>query len=190
MVRIYLRSAAPVLIRASAAPVEIRAERRLCFYAAVFDVETTITEQGNTFREVIRPGAFSETLTRSAAVYACVEHRREESFATVADGLLLQQDARGLFASCYLPDSAIGNRVLDDVQAGRLTGCSFAFRTLRDRWHNRADIRSPFQICELLAVELVDVAVTARPAYPATVVSVRSDPKHRERRLRLARVRA
>lgn len=179
-----LRSAAPVLIRASVAPVELRAERRLVFYAATFNVETTITEGGRTFRELIRPGAFTDTLQRSQGVYACVEHRQGESFASVETGLLLQQDKRGLFASCYLPENEIGNRVLADVQADKLRGCSFAFRTLRERVTD-----GPLPLVELLAVELVDVAVTANPAYPATVVSVRSDPKNRARRLRLLRAR-
>jgi uncharacterized protein len=182
-----LRSAAPVLIRASVAPVELRAERRLVFYAATFNVETTITEGGRTFREVIRPAAFTDTLQRSQLVYACVEHRREESFAAVETGLLLQQDQRGLFASCYLPDSPVGNRVLGDVQAGRLRGCSFAFRTARDRW---TESPAALPLCELFAVELVDVAVTANPAYPATVLSVRAADKNRNRRLRLLKLKA
>lgn len=180
---------APVLQRAGGTSPEIRDGRRLCFYAAVFDTPTVITEAGKKFTEVVRPGAFTRSLAAGGDVYACLEHDPAWTFARRSAGLVLQEDARGLFCSAYLPDSAMGNQVLADVRAGRLPGCSFAFRTLSDRWtEGRAGGQLPG--CELLAVELVDVCLTKTPAYPGTVVSVRSDagPK-RARRIRLLKLR-
>lgn len=180
-------------IRAGGIP-EIRGERRLCFYAAVFGVTTTIYEGGSSWREIVLPGAFDESLRSAGEVYGRVEHDPARIFARRSVGeLMLAADPRGLFASCYLPDSPLGNEILRDVSAGRLRGCSFAFRTVREIRHEPD--ASGMALVELLALELLDVALTGNPAYPGTVVSVRSNrererDRDRARRVRLLKLRA
>lgn len=182
----------PVLLRASGGPPEVQDDRRLVFYAAVFNrYSQPITEGGRTFREVIRPGAFTQSLAAGGDVYACVEHARVQTFATRADGsLLLAEDARGLFATCYLGERGLPAQVLADVRAGAYRGCSFAFRTITDRTTAPKPGGPPLPLVELLAVELIDVSLVRNPAYPATVFSLRSDgARTRERRLRLLKLR-
>lgn len=193
-----LRTAPPgpdagVMHRAAGDPPEVRDGRRLCFYAAVFNRYATITEGGRTYRETIRPGAFRSTLAAARNdVYACVEHAAVQTFARRSTGLVLQEDGRGLFASCYLPEGdPFADQVLTDVRAGKYRGCSFAFRTTSDRWHAGGTPGGPpLELCEVLGADLVDVCVTANPAYRDTAVSVRADrDRDRGRRIRLLKLR-
>ena len=176
----------PLLYRAGGLAPEVRDGRRLCCYAAVFDVPSgVIREDGRTFREVIRPGAFTRSLASGRDVYACIEHDPATAFARRSTGLMLQEDGRGLFWSCWLPPSEAADQVLTKVRSGGFRGCSFAFRPKADRWSGGP----PVELCELLDVELIDVTLTARPAYPRTDYSVRSNGNRLGQRLRLAKLR-
>ena len=173
------------MTRAFAFAPELRDERRLCFYAAVFNAPAIVTEFGETFREVIKPGAFTRALVENTGIYACVEHDPARTFATRDTGLLMQQDARGLFASVYLPETPVGNQVLADVKDGKYRGASFKFFT----WEEAVRPGSPKTV-EVIAADLREVCLTASPVYSTTVVSVRSrTPVDRERRVRLLKLR-
>lgn len=165
---------------------ELRAGRRLCFYPATFGVETVINENGRRFREVIRPGAFTDSLSSDSDVIATIEHDKQRVFAKRSTGLILQEDERGLFASVYLGNSPIETEALEGVHSGRYRGCSFAFRV--PEGGDRETPGSPLPLVELLSVLLLDVCLTATPAYPHTVVSVRA-ARDRGRRLRLVQLR-
>lgn len=179
----------PLLVRAAGDAPEVQ-DRRVVWYPAVFNrYSLPITEDGRRFREVIRPGAFTRTLAAGHNVRALVEHDAGRELSSRSGGLLLQEDARGLFASFYAPVSPAGDALLADVRAGKFKGGSFGFRTVKDRT-TPAGAGFALPLVELLDVELVEVTVTATPAYPATVLSVRSDAdQHRARRLRLARLK-
>lgn len=183
---------AALVTRAGGSGPELRGDRRLVFYAAVFDQEAVITEDGTRYREVIRRGAFAETLTAGVIdVYACIEHNRggDRTFARQSSGLIVQEDPRGLFCSAYLPDDPAGNQVLADVRAGRYRGCSFGFKEVRQHTHP-----APFDglpLVERTAVELHEVTLTRTPFYPGTVLSVRAAAADvAGRRLRLLKLRA
>ena len=184
---------ATVLFRAAGDPPEVRDNRRLCFYPAVFNKRSQpITEGGRTFTEVILPGAFRAALDSPADVYACLEHDAARTFARRSEGLTLVEDPRGLFATCYLAEGAINDQILADARAGVYRGCSFAFRTVGDGGQRWSDpVPGGLPLCELLSVELIDVCLTVNPAYPATVLNVRADgARVRERRLRLIKVQS
>jgi HK97 family phage prohead protease len=145
----------------------IREERRLGFYAALFDAPAVVYDfrpgekQRSDYTEVIRPGAFTDALSGAGEVIANVNHDPGRTFAKRSDGsLLLQEDPVGLYVSCWLPDDPLGNSVLEDVKAGKLDAASFQFTPKNNRWTGDE--------CELLAVNLFDVCLTARPAYPQT----------------------
>src|SRR6185312_6098255 len=87
----------PVLYRTAPARFDLGENRRLTFYPAVFDQPTNIveTENGQTvrYREVIRPGAFADSLARGDKVRATINHKEPLTFATNTDGsLFLQED--------------------------------------------------------------------------------------------------
>lgn len=146
--------------------------RRLTFYAAVFDQPATVSDPDGkggvtTYREVIRPGAFAEALASNAEVIANIDHDPAQTFATRSTGeLLLQEDPHGLFASCYLPAGEFGDSILSRVQGGELDGCSFRFTAVESRTEG--------DVVERLRVTLADVCLTASPAYPGTEVHLRN----------------
>lgn len=182
---------APVLCRAAGDAPELRGDRRIVWYPAVFNrYSLPLVEDGKRFREIIRPGAFTRTLAARHNVRALVEHDQARELSTRESGLLLAEDPRGLFASFYAPATPAGDGLLADVVAGKFRGGSFGFRTVRDRWHDPVPGGPPLPLVELLDVELVEVTITATPAYPSTVLSLRSDADAaRDRRLRLIKLR-
>jgi HK97 family phage prohead protease len=117
--------------------------RRLTFYAALFGVETTVFDRAAPFddrkvkyKERVLPGAFDDTLAKPVFdVIATIDHDEARAFARVSAGeLLLQPDPHGLFCSCYLPDTELGDHVLKEVKAGRLVGTSFQMLPVKERW--------------------------------------------------------
>jgi len=173
--------------RTSKVRFDISDNRRLSFYAALFGEEATIQERDNrgqivSYREVIVPGAFTRTLATDAEVIANIDHDPARTFAKRSTGeLLLQQDAHGLFCSCYLPSNELGDQIIRDVKAGKLDGTSFRFAP--------TETRTTGDLAERVAVELADVCITANPAYPQTKgeVHLRTNPD--KTRLLLARYR-
>lgn len=171
---------------------DIQERRRLTFYAAVFDEETTIHErdQGGqlvTYTEVIRPGAFSAALATDDEVIANLDHDPARTFARRSDGsLLLQEDPHGLFASAWVPEGEFGDSILADVLSGKLDGCSFRFGPVKSRTTNG--------VVERLQVTLADVCLTAFPAYDGTEVHVRNKALQRVNflftKLRLLKIKA
>lgn len=169
--------------------VKVEDRRRVTFYAAVFDTETVINERDQagqlvSYREIIRPGAFAASLAAGDEVLATIDHDPARTWARRSDGtLVVQEDPHGLFCSAWVPDGEFGDRILADVEAGRLDGCSFMFLPQQDR---RAG-----QLVERLAVRLADVCLTGSPAYPGTEVHLRTDLRMRQllARLRLVKVR-
>ncbi|MBN9520846.1 HK97 family phage prohead protease [bacterium] len=168
-------------------PFKYRYEgNRLSFYACLFDVETVINEldeQGRavTYTEVIRPGAFTDSLADpSVEVVFDIEHDTEHPYAKRSDGsLLLQEDPRGLFVSTWLTDATVSAR----VESGELDGCSFLFVPRVNRTANG--------VVERVAVSLHDVCLTATPAYPQTHGTVHLRAKSNDTHVRylLARYR-
>lgn len=142
-------------------------DRRLGFYAALWDEPTVVydyrpgAKERSNYTEVVRAGAFLDSLKGETEVLATVDHDPGRTFARRSTGeLILQEDPKGLFVSCWLPDNDLGNRVLADVKNGTLNGASFRFVPMRERWEG--------DTCELLAVSLADVCLTDKPAYKAT----------------------
>ncbi|MBT9169599.1 MAG: hypothetical protein DDT19_02961 [Syntrophomonadaceae bacterium] len=135
-------------------------------YAAVFN---RLSQDLGGFYEVISPGAFRKTL-QEADVRALLEHDPRWILGNTKSGTLrLQEDTEGLRIEIDPPGTTAGRDVIESLQRGDLTGMSFGFRTIKDRWakENGQDVRT------LLEVALYDVSVVAFPAYPDTSVALR-----------------
>lgn len=156
-----------MLTRRSQARFEISDGRRVSWYAALFNVPTFITEQDETgklvrYQEFISPDAFTEALASGAEVIANIDHDPVQTFATRNSGkLLLQSDPKGLYCSCWIPETPEGDTILERVQRGELDGASFQFFPVEDRNHGG-------NVIERVKVKLYDVCLTANPAYGAT----------------------
>ncbi len=151
---------------------ELRATgRKLVGYAAPFNVETQI----GGFTEIIRPGAFAQSLREQADILALADHSRNALLARTKSGTLrLAEDNRGLAFDLDLPETTVGRDVLALAERGDLGGMSFEFRARPnggDRWSKNGRYR------ELISVELSEISViSAFPAYNSTEVQARSQP--------------
>lgn len=151
-----------------AATLEIRAKgRRLEGYAAIFNSETRI---GNRFQEVIKPGAFSASLSATSDILALVDHDPGRVLARTRSGTLrLSEDTRGLAFSFDAPDTTAGRDVLALAERGDLGGMSFGFSVRQGGENWQGDRR------ELRALDLFEISVvSAFPAYPDTTIAARA----------------
>ncbi len=144
-------------------------------YAAVFD---SMSEDLG-FREIIRPGAFTNTLKRGDDVRALIDHDPSKPLGRLKAGTLrLEEDSRGLKATIFPPDTTYARDVITSIERGDVDQMSFGFRTVRDQWRTEdgQDIR------ELLEADLDDVSIVTFPAYPDTTIALRGRSKWREKR--------
>lgn len=150
--------------------IEFRAAagNRLEGYAALYNSPSA--DLGG-FTEVIRPGAFTASLAASPDVLALYEHDTRHVLGRTSAGTLkLAEDQTGLLFSVEVPPTSIGRDVLVSVERGDIRGASFAFRAQKDRWTEGYG----GMMRELLAVDLLDITITASPAYPDTSVARRA----------------
>lgn len=139
--------------------------RTLYGYAARFNSETSVGD----FAEVIRPGAFSRTLSAPTAanIRAIYEHDNKALLGKVGSSTLrLKEDADGLAFELDLPDTTLGRDLAELVKRGDVSGCSFGFIPTKETWLDN--------LRELRDVDLHEITLTASPAYPETSVQVRS----------------
>lgn len=148
------------------------AHNRLVGYAAVFDSRS---EDLGGFVEIIKPGAFRRTLIEGRDVVALYDHEQRSILGRTSAGTLrLVEDGKGLRFDIDTPDTSAGRDVLVSVKRGDIRGASFAFTTREQRWSNDAS----GILRELIDVDLLDVTITPRPAYPETSVARRALATH------------
>jgi len=143
--------------------------KTLSGYAAVFNSEAVLGD----FTEVIRQGAFAKSLATGSNIRALFHHQGDALLGTTRGGTLkLKEDTHGLAFELSLPDTTHGRDLSILVDRGDVAGCSFGFRVAPggDRWEQRGKQ----MVRELLDVELVEVTLTADPAYQDTTVAMRS----------------
>lgn len=158
--------------RAATEAIELRAEDddkgpgTLVGYAAVFDVVTDL----RWYREKIDPAAFATFQTDD--VRGLFNHDPNMILGRNKAGTLrLSVDSKGLRYEIDLPDNELGHRVADAVKRGDVSGSSFGFRKIRDRWEYDDEDNATRT---LLEVELFDVSPVVYPAYEETDAGMRS----------------
>jgi len=127
------------------------------------------------FREIVSPGAVTETLSSGSNKLLLNNHNTSEVLGSTRSGnLKITTDSNGVNFSCkidtrqtYAADLAIA------VERGDIQGCSFGFRTNQDSWSddNGTLVRT------LEAIDVMELSLTACPAYEQTSTSIRSCPK-------------
>ncbi len=154
-------------------------------YAAVFNSPTLI---GNSFREQIAPGAFSDSLAQKDDVRALIDHDPRLILGRSSAGTLrMSEDQKGLRVEIDLPDTTIAQDLRKSMDRGDVDQMSFGFRTILDEWDESQDVPTR----TLRSVSLFDVSVVTYPAYPDTSAAVRSLEAQRPNRgeVRMARLR-
>lgn len=141
-------------------------------HAAVFD---SYSEEMWGFREIIKAGAFAETI-ETDDVRALFNHDANYVLGRNKAGTLsLSEDDRGLRVRIKPPDTQWSNDLLKSIERGDITQMSFAFRSLDEKWEKEdgEDVRV------LERVQLFDVSPVTFPAYADTDIALRSLTAHR-----------
>lgn len=137
-------------------------------YAAVFD---SFSEDLGGFREVIKPGAFTEALANGSDVRALFNHDESLILGRTKSGTLeLTEDGIGLAFLCTLPDTQVARDLAVSIERGDVDQCSFGFFCLEDEWQMVDDM----PVRSVIKAGLFDVSAVTYPAYTATTVSMRS----------------
>lgn len=170
------RSESLVAERRSAELVDANVDgRTVKGYAAVYDTpwnDTLIEEMG--YIEKLARGSLRKALSRSDNVPLLWQHDRRDMLAsTRARTLRLKEDGRGLAFEADLPNTQLGNDVLEHIQRGDVWGMSFGMNSLpSDSSIDRRTV-PPTRIIRN-AQRLLDVTLTYEPAYEAATVELRS----------------
>lgn len=154
-------------------------------YAAVFNRTTDI----GPYLERLAPTAFGSVLTSPTLdVRGLLNHNPDKLFARTPNTLRLSTDSHGLeFEVDLLPDLPVANEARAMVDAGLITGCSFAFVAKQQNWSSQEGrkLRTHTSVGELR-----DVSLVTYPAYEGTSVSLRSMPQSIDLRTQLVLARA
>ncbi|KJJ88142.1 hypothetical protein M573_101065 [Prevotella intermedia ZT] len=143
-------------------------------YAIVFNSQS----EDLGFREVIAPSAVTEDTINTSDVFCLFNHNPEKVLARSKYGkgsLTLVLDDRGLKYSFEVPNTELGNELLEHVRRGEIDGSSFAFIVSSEEgsevWENiNGTTHRTINKIECL----VDVSPVWTPAYSATSVSARA----------------
>lgn len=140
-------------------------------YAIVYD---KWSEDLGGFREIIRAGCFTDTL-KNYDQRALVGHDSTMIIGRRSAGtLVLTEDSVGVAAEIAVPDTTAGRDVVVSVKRRDLTGMSFAFDTIEDKWDSRIVDKQTLYERDLIKADLFEVSVVAFPAYADTTVEARS----------------
>lgn len=150
---------------------EVSPEGILSGYAAVFGVPTSKQDQFPGTESIAR-GAFTGALKAPGNVRATVDHSTGTAGllgTTQAGTLRLSQDDVGLRYEIDLPDTSTGRDLAALVARGDVRGASFMGRM------NRATIEyTAAGVVHHDFPELLDICITAMPAYVETSVAART----------------
>lgn len=123
------------------------------------------------FVEIIEQGAFSQHLATNPDIRALYEHDGKELLGrTISGTLLINEDSQGVHVSIDPPSTRAGEDCKALVKRGDITGMSFGFVALDDRWDHSTTPSTRY----VTRAELREVTVTALPAYKASSVTLRS----------------
>lgn len=141
-------------------------------HAAVFYDGTRNTEfEFFGMRERIMPEAFNNALSRPDDVRALFNHDSNHVLGRTKSGTVkLSVDDVGLRYDITPPDTQTGRDIVESIRRGDLSGSSFAFRVIGQRFstEDSDDIR------EITDVELFDVGPVTFPAYESTDTGIRA----------------
>lgn len=163
--------------------------RTVTAYAAIFDSETTISDQDGQYREVISPNAFTKTLAeRSDQVKVMMNHGMtmqgfpSDRFAMpLGKPLEIRADSKGLLTVTRYNRSALADEVLESIQNGEITAQSFSGQFIQSspktpKGGFRATPNSALPLVTRSEIALREYGPAIFAAYPgASIVGVRFD---------------
>jgi uncharacterized protein len=148
-------------------------------HAAVFDSASELL--CGCFREVIKPGAFAESLG-ACDVRALFNHDPDNILGRTSAGTLrLAEDDTGLAIEIDPPDTTCGRDLQVSMKRGDIREMSFAFTVADDgqEWTRDPDGSGNWTRTISKINRLFDVSPVTYPAYPETDCALRSLEKIR-----------
>tara|TARA_R100000329_G_C7610729_1_gene216713 strand:- start:945 stop:1538 length:594 start_codon:yes stop_codon:yes gene_type:complete len=144
-------------------------------YAAVFN---SLSEDLGGFREKINRNAFDNVLDDD--VVAVFNHDMNMVLGRTTSGTLkISVDERGLLTEIDMPNTTLGNDLVELVERGDISKMSFGFYVDRDAW---IESENDF-VREVKEVKrLIDVSLVTKPAYNDTSVAVRSLDNYKQQK--------
>lgn len=142
--------------------------KKLAGYALVFN---SASQDLGGFIEILAPGCLTRTLRENPDVLHLRDHDSAKLLGrTTAGTMTLTVDSKGLRFVTTLPDTEIAADTYENVRLRNLTGNSFGFQCVSDKWENIDG-----QIVRtVLDLNLSEISTTSFPAYQKTSVDVRS----------------
>jgi hypothetical protein len=135
-------------------------------YAAVFNSKVDL----GLFVESVAPGAFGRAIRQKQDVRCLFNHDPNMILGRTTNGTLdLREDATGLRFRCTLADTSVAADVRKSILRGDVSGCSFSFVVVSDKWEWKEKHRV------LTDVDLYDVGPVTYPAYKQTSVGARAE---------------
>ncbi len=121
------------------------------------------------FTEQITRGAFRKTLRENSPVLQ-FDHGRHPMLGSVPLGSIekVSEDTTGLHVKARLHDNWLVQPVRDSIANGSVSGMSFRFEPVQDKWNAAKTHRT------LLEVRVPEFGPVVMPAYTDTSVSVRA----------------
>lgn len=149
-------------------------------YFVVYNAETELWP--GAFEEVA-PGAFENSL-RTKDIFCLDNHDSRVVLASTGSKTLeLKSDEKGLWGRVVLDlEDPFAKSAFRKVQSGKVRGCSFGFYPVREETINKEDGSIKWRILE---AELLEVSITAFPAYPQTDISARQKDAERIKKEKL-----
>jgi len=140
-------------------------------HAAVFNQRTNL----GYFDEVIKRGAFKNTLAEGADVRALVDHDPSRIIGRTKDGgktgtLRMRTDRIGLLTEIEVADTQAGRDLMESVRRGDIDGMSFGFY-VRKNGDNVVEESDGTLLRELRDLDLFDVSAVGFPAYSQTDIA-------------------
>lgn len=190
-------SACDLFIRESGGGV---ASRTIGGYAIVFGVPSVplYEDEAEEVREVIDAGAVTRELLDASDIKMTMFHDRQSILARSKNGagtLRYDIDERGVSFEFDAPNTVDGDKALELVRRGDISGCSFAFTTdyndrnmvSRETWHQDGRTYTTFTVRSITGV--YDFTLAADPAYEQTGCAVREQYERDKRAMELRRIR-
>lgn len=153
-------------------------------YALVFNSVSTVLYdkvRRTTFREMVMPTSLSQDIIDRSDVVMNYSHDDNMILARSKYGqgtLSLRLDDHGLFFEFEMPQTALGDQVLESIRRGDVSTCSFKCVIGKDTW-TRDEEGNPFRTIDSIT-DILDCAIVIHAAYNDTEVCARSLEKINE----------
>lgn len=169
----------PAELRVREAGEGEEASRTITGYAILFNTLSAPlwADDEEEAREIIAPEAITKELLDSCDIKMTMFHDRQLILARSKNGvgtLTYTVDEKGVAFSFDAPNTADGDKALELVRRGDISGCSFMFRThyydraYVERSVERKDGKTLITYTVRMVLGVYDFTLAADPAYPDT----------------------